>query len=32
MVYKLVADNKEFIEALIIFYNFAIEKGIVLDR
>ena len=32
VVYKLVADNEEFIEALIMFYNFIIEKGIVLDR
>ena len=32
ILYKLVVNNEEFMEALIMFYNFAIEKGIVLDR
>ena len=32
VVYKLVVDNEEFMDMLIMFYNLAIAKGIVLNR
>ena len=32
VVYKLVNDNDEFLEVLLLFYNLALKKGIILKR